>query len=243
MTPGMAARQFITRDANGKPRPVLCLVTDRRRLAAVSGAPLDTAAALLERQVEGAVEAHVDIVHVRERDLPARDLTALVSRLAALTRGTGTRLLVNDRIDVALAARADGVHLREDSVAPGRCRGIVPAGWTIGRSVHGPSGVAATLGADFLVAGTVFPTVSKPDTTALLGVEGLAAVVRAAAGVPVLAIGGITGREAPEIGRTGAAGVASIGAFLPKPGEDAVRSVQERALLLRRAFDRLEAVP
>ena len=113
---------------------MICLVTDRRRLA---GAGADVAAfECLIRQVAAAVDAGVDLVQVRERDLEAGALAALVARLLALTRGTKTRLVVNDRLDVALACGADGVHLRGDSMpvpAPAawrRCR------FLIGRSVH-----------------------------------------------------------------------------------------------------------
>ena len=96
----------------------ICLVTDRRRLGAAVGAgPADWAAAL-ERQVTAAAAAGVDLVQVREADLEAAALVSLVERLVTATAGTPTRILVNDRLDVALAAGAAGVHLKERSFRP-----------------------------------------------------------------------------------------------------------------------------
>jgi thiamine-phosphate pyrophosphorylase len=216
----------------------LCLITDRRRLCAAAGAPLETWRSLLTRQVAGAIAAGVDFVQVRERDLNTRELKALTADLASMTRGTHTRLLVNDRIDVALAADAGGVHLREDSVAPLAVRAIVPAGWIVGRSVHGPAGLENAAGADFVVAGTVFSTPSKPAVSTLLGLEGLSEVVRAAGPLAVFAIGGVIEANAGAVKRAGASGLASIGAFLPeRPDDDPARSVQERTALLRLAFE------
>lgn len=215
----------------------LCLVTDRRRLARACGQPIERWRPALVRQIEGAVAAGVDLVQVRERDLTAQVLADLVTTLVDMTRGSRTRVLVNDRVDIALARGADGAHLREDSPSPSAVRRLAPHGWLLGRAVHGVDGVRHAHGADFLVAGTVFPTPSKTDTIQLLGLDGLAAVVRAGE-VPVLAIGGVGETTAREVARTGAAGLASIGAFLPRqPSDDPATSVQERVIDLRVAFD------
>ena len=182
----------------------ICIVTDRQRF----DPPIDGLLAM----VREAVGAGADLIQVREPDLEARDLAALVARVLALARGSATRVLVNDRLDVALACGADGVHLRADSVPAADARRIAPAGFLIGRSVHSPGEVDAAGGADYLIAGTVYPTTSKPGGTRWLGPDGLREIVRAAA-VPVLAIGGITVDRAGEVGATGAAGIAAIGAF------------------------------
>jgi thiamine-phosphate pyrophosphorylase len=190
----------------------LCLVTDRRRLAG-RDAPFDRARARLIAQAREAAEAGVDLVQVRERDLPAADLAALVRDVVAAARGSRTRVLVNDRLDVAIACGAHGVQLRGDSIAPADARRLAPPGFTIGRSVHSVGEATAAAGADFLIAGTVFPSASKEESTVLLGLDGLAAIARAVP-IPVLAIGGVTASHMDRLARTGAAGCAAIGLFI-----------------------------
>ena len=103
-------------------RPVLCLVTDRRRLAG-SDATFETARIRLGQLVREAVAAAIDLIQVRERDLETAQLVDLVSELVDIARGSASRIIVNDRADVALACGADGVHLRADSIAPAAGRG------------------------------------------------------------------------------------------------------------------------
>jgi thiamine-phosphate pyrophosphorylase len=181
-------------------------------------------------QAREAAAAGVDLIHVRERDLEARELCELVSGIVRATRGSTTRVVVNDRVDVALACGADGVHLRGDSMPAIRVRAIAPAGFLIGCSGHSAAEAMASAGAaDYLVAGTVFPTTSKPGMTAFLGVDGLSAVVRAVS-VPVLAIGGVTLARAGEAAAAGAAGVAAIGLFARPdlPIKEVVWQLRER---------------
>ena len=197
---------------------ILCVVTDRRRRDPIA-------------QAGEAAAAGIDLIQVRERDLQARELSALVSGVVAATRGTATRVVVNDRLDVALACGADGIHLREDSVAAVRVRAVSPAGFLIGRSVHrADEAVSVAPAADYLIAGTVFPTDSKPGLTGLLGLDGLAAVVKAVS-IPVLAIGGVTEERAAGVAASGAAGVAAIGLFA-----DVKRPIKEVAHLFRERF-------
>src|SRR5436309_15964524 len=94
---------------------MLCLVTDRRRLLP-GAASLESARRCVLEQARYAVEARIDLIHLRERDLSSADLAALTVDLLAITRGTPTRVVINDRLDVALACGADGVHLRGDSI-------------------------------------------------------------------------------------------------------------------------------
>jgi thiamine-phosphate pyrophosphorylase len=157
-----------------------------------------------------AVRAGVDMLQVRERDLDGGQLAELVGELVRLARGTDTKVVVSDRLDVALACGADGVHLRGDSMPAASARSIAPRGFLIGRSVHeAAEAIAAAPDVDYLIAGTVFPTPSKPGLTAGLGVAGLGRICGAVR-VPVLAIGGIGFDRLPEVARSGAAGVAAI---------------------------------
>ena len=192
---------------------IRCLVTDRRRLAG-AGASFDHARRLLLAQLENAVRCGVDFIQVRERDLEAGQLAGLVEAALAVARGTTSRIVVNDRLDVALGCGADGVHLRADSILPADARRIVPAGFLIGRSVHTPGEASAAEGCDYLIAGTVFPSRSKAAGAAVLGIEGLRAIVRVSP-APVLAIGGVTADRFDDVAAAGAAGVAGIGLFLP----------------------------
>ena len=191
-------------------RPVLCMVTDRRRYGALRDGSEEDA---LIRCVAAAAAAGVDLVQVRERDLEAGPLAKLVARCIQAVAGTRTRVIVNDRLDVAHAAGAHGLHLPGHGVPALRARAAAPRGFLIGRSVHHASEaerVAHEGGLDYLVFGTVFETASKKVAPA--GIKGLAAAVQAVS-LPVLAIGGITLERASEIARTGAAGVAAIGMF------------------------------
>ena len=215
---------------------ILCLVTDRRRLGAAIGARPEEWDGLLVEQVRAAATAGVDYVQVREPDLEARELSALIRRLLTATAGTPARLLVNDRVDVALATGAAGVHLKEQSIPPEQVRRISPQGFLIGCSVHTTAGVAARKAADFLIAGTVLSTASK-RAPEYLNEEGLRRIVRAAAEQPVLGIGGLDMTSVPMLRSSGAAGLAAIGAFIPADGEGVSEFVQKRVQDLRFALD------
>jgi thiamine-phosphate pyrophosphorylase len=189
-----------------------CLVTDRRRLS-LESVPFETARRRLVDQVRWAVDSGIALVQVRERDLEAASLAWLVADLVRVTRKSDTRVVVNDRTDVALACGADGVHLRHDSVPADAVRAIAPARFLVGRSVHSVKEAIEAGPVDYLIAGPVFPTSSKPADAPTLGLAGLAAIVHAVA-VPVLAIGGMTRRRLDEAAATGAAGPAGIGLFI-----------------------------
>jgi thiamine-phosphate pyrophosphorylase len=216
---------------------ILMLVTDRARLGKAIGARPEAWTDVLHTQVQAAAAAGVDYIHVREADLEARALADLVRSLLERTRRTAARLLVNDRVDVALAAGADGVHLKEQGIAPDQVRRIAPEGFVIGCSVHTTAAVAARKAADFLTAGTVLPTASKraPD---YLDEDGLRRIVRAAGAQPVIGIGGLDVGSIPLLAASGAAGLAAIGAFIPEGGTDVSEFVQKRVRQLRFALDR-----
>lgn len=205
---------------------IIHLVTDRHRLvdAAHAWTVAEVGACLL-RQTRYAVDAGVDYVQVRERDLDAADLAHLVAELVACTRGTATRVLVNDRLDVALVAGADGVHLRADSMPVAVARRLAPSRFIVGRSVHSLIEAAAASDADYLVAGTVWASASKAGCHSLLGIDGFASIAHAVH-VPVLAIGGVTAARAGEVASAGGAGIAAIGLFVGPEARQAQQWVQ-----------------
>jgi thiamine-phosphate diphosphorylase len=187
-------------------QPIVCMITDRRRFDGGDDA--------LVQRVAAAAKAGVHLVQVRERDMEAREMSRLVARCVAAVDNTRTRILVNDRLDVALTSGAHGVHLRGDSVAASRARTVPPIGFLIGRSVHTVAEAVtahAEGGADYLLFGAVFATTSKPGQPPA-GVQALADVVRATP-LPVLAVGGISSDNAAQLAGTGCAGFAAIGWF------------------------------
>ncbi|MBP1685478.1 MAG: thiamine-phosphate synthase [Deltaproteobacteria bacterium] len=203
------------------PRPIhLYLVTDRTR---TRGRPLLDV-------VEAALCGGVDAVQLREKDLSARELFDLACRLRRVCGRYGARLLINDRVDVALAAKADGVHLPVNSLLPADARLLLGTGGLIGASAHSlaEARAAAEGGADFVLCGPVFDTPSKRAYGPPVGLEVLGRVTGALK-VPVIAIGGITADSVDAVGRQGARGVAVIGAILE--GEDpeaAARAIKSR---------------
>jgi thiamine-phosphate diphosphorylase len=164
--------------------------------------------------VARAAREGVHLVQIRERDLDGGPLTHLVSASVAAVRGTRTRILVNDRLDVALAGGAHGVHLRADSFGASRVRSMAPAPFLVGRSVHSVEQALAAVdegGLDYLIFGTVFESASKPGRAAA-GLGALRAVSDATV-LPVLAVGGITRERIPDVMAAGASGAAAIGMF------------------------------
>ena len=187
--------------------PVVCMITDRRRC----GAGWERALVAL---VGAAARAGVHLVQLRERDLDGAAMTCLARACVAAVHGTGTRVLVNDRFDVALASGAHGVHLRGDSMPASRVRAAAGRPFLIGRSVHDlddaiREGAGGSL--DYLVFGTVFDSESKPGRPPS-GLGRLAAVASASR-VPVLAVGGLTVGRFAEVVEAGAAGGAAISLF------------------------------
>lgn len=178
-------------------------------------------------------------MQVREQGLGDRNLLRLVEGIVAAVRGSTTRVVVNDRADIAFAAGAGGVHVKSEGPPPMRVRAIAPARWLIGRSVHRPDDVrpAERLeGIDYAICGTVFESASKPGRRPL-GVDGLAGVAREAS-VPVLAIGGVDAGNAPLVAGAGAAGVAAIGYFTDGWRDSGQIDLEDRVGALRMAFDK-----
>lgn len=219
-------------------RRVLCLITDRRRLLAAVGQPEKAWPTLILAQVRGAIRGGVDVVQIRERDADAGVLAELVKHCERASRGTSVRVLVNDRLDIAIATAAHGAHLPEDSVSPAVARKITGPTFVLGRSVHSSEAARSSGPVDYLLAGSVFETFSKPGAPPRLGLDGFRAVVVAAGGRPVWAIGGVTAERISSLVAQGASGVAAIGALLPRSTTaDVAADVQKATETLRFAFD------
>jgi len=204
----------------------LYLITDRK-LTGERGL-----AATIESALQAATEfaPHPPIaVQLREKDLDARPLLELARELREICRLYQVPMLINGRIDVALAAGADGVHLPSDAISPEDARKLLGPSKLIGVSTHDASEIsrASAQGADFVVFGPVFAPISKGAYAAPCGRDGLAAACRAAS-IPVFALGGITAARLPELRNSGAAGVAAIGAVIgANDPADAVRKLFE----------------
>ena len=184
------------------------VVTDRQQ---TSGRALEEVAVAAARGGAGAIQ-------LREKDLSARDLYALGARIQAAVSPYGVPLLINDRLDVALALDAAGVHLAGHSLPTAVARRVLGAAKILGVSTHSveEARCAAAEGADFIVFGPVFTTPSKVAYGPPQGLQHLAAVVRQVS-IPVLAIGGIDHTNLPQVLQAGAYGVAMIRAVLAAP--------------------------
>lgn len=192
----------------------LCYVTDRN---ALSNIPADARLLLFEK-IKAVARAGVDWIQIRERDLSGRELAALTEEALRIAPAP-CRILVNDRLDVAYALRASGVHLGEQSISVADAKRFLEqrdVRWPflVGASTHslGAARAAADGGADYVLFGPVFSTPSKAGYGAPQGIERLTEVCRSVS-IPVLAIGGITPENAPACARAGAAGVAAIRIF------------------------------
>ena len=218
---------------------LICLVTDRRVLANAAGGDEALALRRLLAVIADCADAGVDVVQIREPDLSDRDLLALVRGAVDRTRATTARVVVNDRPDVALAAGAAGVHLKDDERSAARVRALGPRHWIVGRSVHDPAAARRAAGSgavDYLLAGTVFRSASKPGRPPL-GLPALRGIVRSVSR-PVLAIGGVGVADAPAVAATGAGGVAGIRLFRSDPAGNRAVQIAARVQALRAAFDR-----
>jgi len=206
----------------------LYLVTDRHQTGGRD---------LLEVVREG-LRGGVRAIQLREKDLATRDLYQLAEKLLAMTRAAGAVLLINDRVDVAMALSAEGVHLTQRSLPPKETRELLGLGKLIGTSCHCAADVreAAEAGVDFVVLGPIFETPSKvpygpPLTTAVLQ------DARVASSLPILAIGGIKKAQVRDVIAAGADGVAAISAVMAAP--DPASAASELLAAWRRATGQL----
>jgi thiamine-phosphate pyrophosphorylase len=210
------------------PRPILYLIT--RGATADTTTAGDPAFQEILRQVSAATAAGIDLIQIREKKLNARVLFELTERAVELTTGTSTRILVNDRADIAAGAGAAGVHLTTRSLDAATVRKTFGAGFLICASTHSLAEARAARddGADFAVFGPIFETASKTEYGPPIGLENLEDAARQLASFPLLALGGVSIATAGDCLRTGASGIAGISLFSDpldlKRAVDSVRS-------------------
>ena len=176
---------------------------------------LGGAAALL-RCARHWIERGVEMIQLREKWMAAAEMTRTASELVKISAASGgsTKVLVNGRVDVAIAAGAHGVHLPSHAISPVRIRQFAPPAFVIGVSCHDRIELdrAVREHADFAVLGPVFSPLSKHHTGPVLGLDGFASLARGA-GIPVLALGGVTWENEKSCLDAGAAGIAGISLF------------------------------
>ena len=156
----------------------------------------------------------VHLVQIRERDLSARRLAELTRKVLRLANPHRTKILVNDRADIALACGADGVHLRDGSILPEQTRRAsrAPRSFIISVACHSSLAVDGAIGADYILLAPVFAPLSKDSAQQALGLSGLSEAVQRTS-IPILALGGVTESNAQRCVDAGAAGVAGISLF------------------------------
>jgi len=191
--------------------PDLYVILDR---AAARGRELDGV-------LEGAIAAGCRMVQLREKEWPSGRLLPLAERLRGRCRAAGVTFIVNDRVDLAVAVEADGVHLGQDDLPPRVARPLLRPGMLLGVSTHSAEQARAAVAAraDYVAVGSIFPTATKAGFE-LVG-PGLLRALRPEMRVPLIAIGGITAANVGEAIRAGADGVAVISAVCGAPDPEA----------------------
>lgn len=215
--------QTVYRPAKAGRVPLLCYVTDRGSLAAAE--PAEASQALLEK-ISATAAAGVDWIQIREKDLSGKEISLLAREAlwraanssSGARAGGAARIVINDRLDVALAVQAGGVHLGEKSLPPQEAKRLARAlgreDFLVGVSCHSLEAAKAAErnGAVYLFFGPVFATPSKAGYGAPQGLERLAEICRAVS-IPVLAIGGVTQENCAACLAAGASGIAAIRLF------------------------------
>ena len=166
-------------------------------------------------QVLRLAEGGATLVQLREKNLSSREFFLDAEEALRVARRRGVKIIVNDRVDIALELNADGVHLGQDDLPPEAARRLLGDEAVIGFSTHNPEQavIAAKLPVDYLAVGPIFSTYTKRNPDPPLGLEGLRTIRAAIGGIPLVAIGGITAENAAKVLATGADGVAVIGSL------------------------------
>ena len=201
-------------------QPLLCLVTDRT---------LGDDGEMVDR-IAAAVAGGVDMVQLREKDLPGGRLLELANEISGATDGQSL-LMINERVDVALAAKASGVQLGEEGLPVSTAKQILGPDRLVGRSVHSIEGAveAARHGADLLVVGTMYETRSHPGAAAIG--PALVSEIAKRCSVPMIGIGGINPGNLGKVLRAGAGGVAVISSILAAEDPEQAARDLKRAML------------
>ena len=186
----------------------------RLRLIVITDQDLASPRSIVEI-VADALAAGARAIQLRSKTASARELQERGSELLSLTRPAGALLFINDRLDVALAIGADGVHLGPDDIPVSEARRAVPNSFLIGTSTDNPQQAAQLEddGADYIGCGTVYPTMTKADAGQIIGLSGLDRVARSV-DVPVIGIGGINVERSAEVSTTYASGIAVVSAVM-----------------------------
>jgi len=189
-------------------KPLIYLITDGE----ITAENFREKSAETLKIIEKAVKAKVSLIQIREKRLSAKQVFEFTVKAAQITKNSSTKLLVNDRADIALAAGADGVHLPADSLSAEIIRKNFPRSFIIGVSAHSLAEVekAKLEGADFAAFSPIFATASKAKYGAPQGVAALREVVKAVETFPVIALGGIDENNFGEVLNAGAKGISAI---------------------------------
>ncbi len=184
-----------------------------------------------------AVSGGADVVQLRDKELSAKDLYDVAIKIRSITSSTETMFIVNDRMDVALASKADGVHLGQDDIPLSAARMLAPRDFIIGVSVSNIEEAirAEGFGADYVALGPIFPTSSKNDAGPGVGLDSLRDM-RAAVSIPLVAIGGIGASDINDVIMAGADGIAVISAVVSQP-DIALAARSLRSLIVRAKKD------
>ncbi len=201
----------------------LYLVTDRRL---VGERPI-------EEVVRQAISGGVTTVQLREKEIPSGEFFRMASSLRTLTRRTGVTFIVNDRLDIALATGADGVHVGQKDLPAERARELLGTDRILGVTAadEEEARAAAAGGADYIGCNAVYPTPTKTDTGPAIGLDGLERLVNCV-DIPVVAIGGINAGNAGDVLSTGVAGIAVVSAIV-SADDPALAAGELRSLINR----------
>ena len=213
--------------------PLICVLT---RARGDRGSPERTH---LIARLSAAAAAGASMIQIRERQMDDRTLLDFTCELIAATRHTSCLVTLNDRVDIALAAAANGVHLKSDGFTAADIRRITSQDLVIGRSVHSTTEAIQAQedgGYDYIFFGTVFPSASKPADHPIAGLEALRQVCSQVS-LPVVAIGGITPSRADTVATAGASGAAAISVFAE--ARDTAEAVEALRAALTRSRGRV----
>ena len=190
--------------------------------------------------VRAAIRGGATVIQLREKEATTREMVELGQALLQITREAGVPLIVNDRVDVALAIDADGVHVGQDDMPAAIARRLIGPDKILGVSAETVEEALAAQrdGADYLGVGDIYGTTTKPDAGPPIGLEGLRRIVEAVT-IPCVGIGGITPENAAAVVKAGAAGVAVVSAVMAAPDpEEAARRLRDAVLQARQRSDR-----
>ena len=177
-------------------------------------------------QVRRLAAGGATVIQLREKQSPGAEFCTVAREALAVARDLGVKLIINDRVDIALAVNSDGVHLGQDDLPIEAARNLLGSAAIIGISTHNVTQAAAAknLPVDYVAIGPVFSTRTKTDTDPVLGLQGVSEVKQVVGNLPLVAIGGITQANAAEVIRSGADAVALISDLVSVPNEISSRT-------------------